>query len=71
MKRNNEINEETIEISLNYQEANLIVTFVERLSEILYDNRNSIYIENKEYCAMLSSRIIGKIRNAIHEKGYE
>lgn len=71
MRKNKETKEETIEISLNYDETSLIIAFTELMAEYLRNYRNSLDRESKKYYARLSSRIIRKISNAIDEKGYE
>lgn len=62
---------ETIEISLNCAEATLIVDYAESMLNALKDEGDDLDVWTKECYTMLTFRILRKISQAIHEKGYE
>lgn len=62
---------ETIEISLNCEEATLIVDYAESMLNTLKDEGHDLDVWTKGYYTMLTFRILRKISQAIHEKGYD
>ena len=62
---------ETIEISLNCDEATLIVDYAESMLNTLKDEGDDLGVWTKEYYTMLTFGILTKISQAIHVKGYE
>ena len=62
---------ETIEISLNCDEVKLIVEYAESLLNTLKGEGDDLDVWTKGYYTMLTFRILRKISQAIHEKGYE
>lgn len=62
---------ETIELYLNCEEATLIVDYAESMLNILKDEGDDLDVWTKEYYTMLTFRILTKISQAIHEKGYD
>lgn len=62
---------ETIEISLNGAEAALIVDYAESMLNTLKDEGDDLDVWTREYYTMLTFRILTKISQAIHVKGYE
>lgn len=62
---------ETIEISLNCEETTLIVDYAESMLNTLKDEGDDLDVWSKGYYTMLTFRILRKISQAIHEKGYD
>ena len=67
----NKKQEKNIDISLNFDETDLISTLLQAMPRYLKDNKDGLNKESQEYYAKLTAGIMIKICNAIDEKGYE